>query len=165
MYSQRFQHSKPGFFPHSDMVKLAQILRCDTPQLFGKLLYRKTCRIGRANALPHKVQIERRIFSVGEKRIPNLITPGKVNICFRRISFQLRIRCIPPSQVKILGGKAVKRPFSRQHTQSARQLGQQICLSEDRLIIFWIADDIQPVMAGQIIRLIVNDLHVVSQRF
>ena len=92
----------------------------------------------------HKVQIESRIFPVWEQRIPYLVTPGKENLRLRRLGLKLIVGSIASGQIKMLCRKAVKSLFFRQHTEPSRKLCQEIRLTNKRLIILGIANDIQP---------------------
>lgn len=147
------------------MVKALQIPRRGSTKRLRKLIHGETGCVSSARAALHKVQIKRRVFSVWKQRIPDLVAPGEENVRHGRIGLQLFVGGITRGQVKVRSRKAVKCFFARQHTQPPRQLRQQICLLQERLVIFRVCDNVQPVMLRKIIRLVVDDFHIVPQRF
>ena len=67
------------------MLQSAQILRRHIMQFLRELVHSKAGRVGCANAMQRKIQIEGRVFPVREQRIPYLIAPREKNIRLRRI--------------------------------------------------------------------------------
>ena len=66
--------------------------------------------------MQRKIQIEDRIFPVGKQRIPDLVASSEKRIRLRRLLFQFLVGGVSFCEIKVLGRKAVKRLFARQHT-------------------------------------------------
>ena len=90
-----------------------------------------------------------------------MVASCKVNVRLRRFCRQFRFGSVPLCKDKIFVRKVIKHFFARQYAQPARKLCQKVRLPNKRFIIFRICHNVQPVVPGQIIRLVVNNSDVV----
>ena len=163
--AQPLHDCRPGAFPNRNMIQPGQPpLHVRLPFL-RNVVHGKAGRVGRSDAARRrKVQIERRVFSVGEKAVPYLVASRKVDVRFRRVLLQVVIgRVAARGQRQELRGKPVVFRFPVSGLKPPRQFRKVIQLPNDRLIICGVPQPPKRIMIAQIVRLIVNDLGVMPQ--